>query len=83
MFHGGRNVVTGELVTVGLYIGNTRDFQVGFGLREPGGEDFIVASVIDQFEVSFYGVEVACVRDVVCVDGYTSRTGADELGSRH
>ena len=52
-------------------------------MREPGGEDFIVACIIDRFEVSFYGVEVACVWDTVRVDGYTSRTRADELGSRH
>ena len=51
-------------------------------MREPGGEHFIVASTIDQFEISFYGVEVTCVWDTICVDGYASRTRANELGSR-
>ena len=83
MFHGSCNVVAGELVTIGLYIRNASNFQVGFRLGEPGGEHFIVASAVDQFKVSFYSVEVTCVQDAVHVNGYTSRTWADELGSHH
>ena len=81
MLHGSYNVVTGELVTIGLNIRNTSNFQVGFRLGKLGGEHFIVASTVDRFKVSFYGVKVACVQDTVCVNGYTSRTQADELGS--
>ena len=81
MFHGSYNVVTGELVTIGLYIRNTGNFQVGFRLGEPGGEHLVVASTVDRFEVSFYSVEVACVWDTVRVDGYTTGTWADELCS--
>ena len=83
MFHGSYDVVTSELVTIGLNIGNTSNFQVGFRLGESGGEYFAITSTVNQFEVSFYSVEVACVWDTICVDGYPSRTGADELGSHH
>ena len=47
MLHGSYNVVTGELVTIGLYIRNTGNFQVGFRLGELGGEHLVVASTVD------------------------------------
>jgi len=47
VFHGSCNVVTGELVTIGLYIRNTGNFQVGFRLGELGGKHLIVASTVD------------------------------------
>ena len=81
MLHGSYNVVTGELVTIGLYIGNASNFQVGFRLGEPESKHFVVASAVDRFKVFFYSVKVACVQNTVCVNGYTSRTRTDELGS--
>ena len=74
MLHGSYDVVTGELVTIGLYIRNTSNFQVGFRLGELGGEYFVVASTVDRFKVSFYSVKVAYVWDTVRVNRYTSRT---------
>ena len=75
------DVVTSEFVAIGLYIGNTSDFQIRFRLRESRSKYFVVASTVDQLKISFYSVEVACVQDTICVDGYLSRARADELSS--
>jgi len=81
VFHGRSDVVTSELVAIGLHIRNTSDFQIRFRLRELEGEYFIIASAVDQFEVSFYSVEVACVWDTIHADRNPSWTGVDELSS--
>ena len=47
MLHSSYDVITGELVTIGLYIRNTSNFQVGYRLEELGGEHFVVASAVD------------------------------------
>ena len=64
-----------------MYIGNTGDFQIRFRLRESGSKYFIAASTVDQLKVFFYSVEVTCIQDTICVDGYLSRARADELSS--
>ena len=83
MLHGIYNVITSEFVAVGLYIRNTSDFQIRFGLREPGSKYFVIASTVNRLEVSFYSVEVTCSQDTICVNEYTSRARVEELGSYH
>ena len=61
MLYGGCNVITSEFVAIGLYIGNTGDFQIGFELRELESEYFIIACAIDRLKVSFYSIKVTCV----------------------
>jgi len=47
MLYGSCDVVTSEFVAIGLYIGNTSDFQIRFGLREPWSEYFVITCAID------------------------------------
>ena len=47
MFHGSCDVVTSELVTIGLYVRNASNLQVRFRLEELGDENFIIASAVN------------------------------------
>ena len=83
MLHGGCDAITSEFVAIGLYIGNTSDFQIRFRLREPESEYFVVTCTVNRLKISFYSIMVACVWDTICIDGYPSRTRVDELSSHH